>query len=70
MVTKVVQGGFRSISEELFDVVSPNLVYRNSSAKQRPDSKGGDLFLYFKVMKLFVLKRFLAYLYMTLVCAI
>ena len=31
-----VQDGFRSISEEIFDISSPNMIHRSTNARQRP----------------------------------
>ena len=37
-VTKTIQNGFCSISEEIFDIFSPNLIHRCTIARRRPSS--------------------------------
>ena len=52
-VIKAIQNGFRSISEEIFDVSSPNLVHRSTNARQRPSSKRVTLTSFFRSQRSF-----------------
>ena len=54
-VSKAIRNGFRSISEELFVVSSPNLVHRSTRARRRPS----DLDQLFKVTKVIYVRVFL-----------
>ena len=44
-----MKDGFGSISEEIFDVSSPNLVHREHQGKTKTKFEPGDLDLKFKV---------------------
>ena len=57
-VTKAIKNGFCSVSEEIIDVSSPNLVHRSTRARRRPSSNWVALASFSMSRRSFVLEYF------------